>query len=369
MLSTLGKSRYFLNRAECDSAADSLHRRFSCGNRSGMLRRIAALFVFIAFGAGAAAQQPVAVFSQTVPLDPRDPAARQAGELEYRGGIALRSTDARFGGFSGLHVSTDGTTLLAISDRGAWLRLNLRYDNGGRLIGAGRAEMGALVGEDGLPLAGEGRDAEALAVLPDGSMLVAFERRHRILHYPEATPPFSRPPAAFPAPEGLEEAPANGGLEALVHVGRGFLVAIAERMTAGGGALAAWVGRGGVWEPFGYVRKPGFRVTAAGLLPAGDLLVIEHRYSAASGSVVRFVRVPRNAIAPRRRVEGRTLAELAPPLTTENFEGVSIRRGERQEALIYVISDDNFNPLQRTLLMLFAVREDMPTAPPAPREQ
>jgi hypothetical protein len=329
-----------------------------------MLRRIAALFLVAAFAAAASAQQPVAVFSQTVPLDPRNPAARRAGELEYRGGIALRSTDPRFGGFSGIHVSTDGGTLLAISDRGTWLRLRLRYDKDGRLAGAAQAEMGALIGEDGLPLTGENRDAEDLAVLPDGSMLVPFERRHRILHYPEASPPFSRPPVPFPAPEGLADAPSNGGLEALVHVGRGFLVGIAERMTAGGGALAAWVGRGGVWEPFGYVRKPGFRVTALGLFPAGDLLVIEHRYSAASGSVARFVRVPRNAIAPRRRIEGRELAELAPPLTTENFEGVSIRRGEGREALIYVMSDDNFNPLQRTLLMMFAVKEEAPPPPP-----
>jgi hypothetical protein len=336
-----------------------------------MFRRIAALFFVAAFAAAAPAQQPspISVFSQTVPLDPRDPAARQAGEMDYRGGIALRSTDPRFGGFSGIHVSTDGGTLLAISDRGNWLRLRLRYDKAGRLAGAERAEMGALVGEDGLPLAGADRDAEDLAVLPDGSMLVPFERRHRILHYPEASPPFSKPPALFPAPEGLADAPPNGGLEALVHVGRGFLVGIAERMTAGGGALAAWVGRGGVWEPFGYVRKPGFRVTAAGLLPAGDLLVIEHRYSAASGSVARFVRVPRNAIAPRRRVEGRALAELAPPLTTDNFEGVAIRRGEGREALIYVMSDDNFNPLQRTLLMMFAVAEELPPSPEKPEPQ
>jgi hypothetical protein len=334
-----------------------------------MLRLILLAFVVAAAGT-AAAQQPIAVFSQTVPLDPRDPALRQAGELDYRGGIALRSTDARFGGFSGLHVSTDGATLLAISDRGAWLKLALRYDQAGRLVGAAQAEMGPLIGEDGKPLAGIAADAEALAVLPDGSMLVAFERRHRMLLYPEATPPFSKPPTPFPGPEGIEEAPPNGGLEALTHMGRGFLVAIAERMTAGGGALAAWVGRAGVWEPFGYVRKPGFRVTAAGLLPAGDLVVVEHRYSAASGSVLRIVRVPRNAIAPRRRVEGRALAVLEPPLTTENFEGISVRRGEGREALIYMISDDNFNPLQRTILMMFAVKEEEPQSPPpAPREQ
>jgi len=119
-------------------------------------------------------------------------------------------------------------------------------------------------------------------------------------------------------------------------------------MTSGGGALAAWVGRGGVWEPFGYVRKPGLRVSDAALLPSGDLLMLEHRYSAQTGSVVRFVRVARNAIVPRQRVEGRELALLEPPLTTENFEGVAIRRGDKRETLIYVMSDGNFNPLRRT---------------------
>jgi hypothetical protein len=330
-----------------------------------MLRRILLLGLLVLGAAVASAQQPIAVFSQTVPLDPRDAANRQAGELEFRGGIALRSTDQRFGGFSGIHVSADGANVLAISDRGSWLRLSLSYDRAGRLSGATRAEMGALIGEDGRPLTGSDGDAEALAVLADGSMLVAFERRHRILHYPEASPPFSKPPVPFPIPEGLDEAPPNAGLEALAHVGRGFLVAIAERMTSGGGALAAWVGRGGVWEPFGYVRKPGMRVSDAALLPGGDLLVLEHRYSAQTGSVVRFVRVARNAIVPRRRVEGRELALLEPPLTTENFEGVAIRRGDKRETLIYVISDDNFNPLQRTLLFLFAMKPDEP--PPEPR--
>jgi hypothetical protein len=329
-----------------------------------MLRRIFLVGWLAGIAAIAAAQDPIAVFSQTVPLDPRNPAAQQAGELTFRGGIALRSTDPRFGGFSAIHISTDGASLLAISDRGTWLRLGLRYDRAGRLIGVTTAEMGPLIGEDGQALTGSEADAEALAVLPDGSMLVAFERQHRILHYPEASPPFSKPPVLYPAPEGLEEAPANGGLKALAHVGRGFLVAIAERLTAGGGTLAGWVGRAGAWQPFAYARKPGFRVTDAGLLPAGDLLVLEHRYSVESGSVVRFVRVARNLIAPHRRVEGKEIALLEPPLSTDNFEGISIRRGQGAQALVYVISDDNFNPLQRTLLFIFALKEELP--PPQP---
>ena len=124
------------------------------------------------------------------------------------------------------------------------------------------------------------------------------------------------------------------------------------------------MGRAGVWEPFAYARKPGFRVSDAGLLPAGDLLVLEHRYCVESGSVVRFVRVARNLIAPHRRVEGKEIAMLEPPLSTENFEGIAIRRGQGPQALVYVMSDDNFNPLRRTLLFMFALKEEAAPAPP-----
>jgi len=202
-----------------------------------MMRRILFVLALSLPGFAAAAQEAISVFSQTVPLDPRDPKAKRAGELEFRGGIALRSTDPRFGGFSGIHVSTDGRSLLAISDRGSWMRLALRYDRAGRLVGAAEAEIGALIGEDGNALTGTNADAEAMTVMPDGSILVAFERRHRILHYPEADPPFSKAPTEYPVPDGLAQAPPNGGLEAIVHVGRGFVVAVTERLSVVAGAV------------------------------------------------------------------------------------------------------------------------------------
>ncbi len=48
---------------------------------------------------------------------------------------------------------------------------------------------------------------------------------------------------------------------------------------------------------------------------------------------------------------------LRRPLTLDNMEGVAARQSERGETLIYLISDDNFRLLQRTLLMVFALEE------------
>jgi hypothetical protein len=56
-------------------------------------------------------------------------------------------------------------------------------------------------------------------------------------------------------------------------------------------------------------------------------------------------------------LEGRVIAEFLPPVTVDNFEGVAVRRGEDGETLVYVLSDDNFNPDQRTLLLMFELGE------------
>ena len=315
--------------------------------------------------ASAASGQTVPLFSQTVPLNPKNANQLDAGQLIYRGGVALRSTDRRFGGYSGLHISADGRRLLAISDRGTWLRMTLRYDDRGNLAGAGSASLGPLKGVDGAALEGRLGDAEGLAILPDGSALVAYERRHRILHYPAASNPLAGRPRPFPAPPDLAAGPANGGLETLVHVGRGYLLTISERQRAGPRTLRGWVGVDGSWRAFSYARKGGFRPSDATLLPNGDVLVLERRFLLGRGNAIRIVRIPRRSIAPGRTIRGRIIARLAAPMTVDNFEGIAARPAAAGETMIYLISDDNFNPLQRTLLMMFSLRGPLDGQPSA----
>ena len=53
---------------------------------------------------------------------------------------------------------------------------------------------------------------------------------------------------------------------------------------------------------------------------------------------------------------GREIARLAPPLTIDNMEGVSVTV-ENGRNIVWLVSDDNFFPLQRTLLLKFALVE------------
>jgi hypothetical protein len=76
--------------------------------------------------------------------------------------------------------------------------------------------------------------------------------------------------------------------------------------------------------------------------------------------VERLFRLPFDARARIRRMApdgtlGPVLVELKLPGTTDNFEGIAAeaRHGATR---LYILSDDNFNPAQRTLMLAFDVR-------------
>ncbi|MEK9725684.1 MAG: esterase-like activity of phytase family protein, partial [Rhodospirillaceae bacterium] len=75
------------------------------------------------------------------------------------------------------------------------------------------------------------------------------------------------------------------------------------------------------------------------------------------GVAARLQRLPAAGIAPGGDLKPTLIAELRPPISVDNFEGVAVRAGEDGRVYVYIISDDNFNPLQRTLLMMFEMRE------------
>ena len=52
-------------------------------------------------------------------------------------------------------------------------------------------------------------------------------------------------------------------------------------------------------------------------------------------------------------VRGEELAWLRHPLSVDNLEGIAAGRGPRGETLLWLLSDNNFNPLQRTILLHF----------------
>lgn len=303
--------------------------------------------------ADAAGPDPIQISMRPVELDTRDPAVGHVGRLIFRGGYALTANDPRFGGWSDLDISDDGKRLTAISDRGYWLEAAVASDARGGVAEIKDARLGYLLNLAGYRQPSISGDAEGLSRAPDGSFLVSFERRHRVWVYPPAEPPFSALPKPLPMPAEAIRMPENGGIEALVRLPGGRLLALSEELTAPDGAHVGWLGDGRSWSALAYVPGPDFKPTGAARLPDGDILVLERRFSRLSVPGARIVRVRADMIKPGVRIVGEELARIEPPLSFDNFEGIATRIGPEGEVFIYVMSDDNYFFLQRTLLLVF----------------
>ena len=68
--------------------------------------------------------------------------------------------------------------------------------------------------------------------------------------------------------------------------------------------------------------------------------------------------LPLNKDDREQIVVGQLIAELTLPLNIDNFEGISTRSDVNGGVIIYLISDDNFNSRQRTLLMVFEFKRN-----------
>jgi hypothetical protein len=293
--------------------------------------------------------------SQPLAFKLDEPGLKHIGRLIWRGGISMTANSSNFGGWSDLSVSPDGRTLASISDEGSWLTATVEYDSEANLVGLKNARIGSLRGPDGRPLAKKVEsDAEGMARLPDGSWLVSFERHHRLWRYPtlDGTPvPINLPPDFTRQPE-------NGGVEALAALPDGTVIAISEEYSPLPGVLVGWTGRPGrdggyTWQTFQYPKTPDFNPTALALLPDGGFVLLERAFDMARGVRVRIMQADATDFQPGTMARPRELVRLASPLAVDNLEGIAATRGPRGETLLWLISDDNFNALQRNLLLMF----------------
>ena len=300
-------------------------------------------------------------------LQPKDPGRSRVGGLLYRGGLALRAAEPRFGGLSDLRIFDNGRRVVAVSDCGSSFVAQMRYDEHGSLTGISEAQLRPLVGPGGRPLGVDEDDAESLARAPDGALIVGFEQRHRLWRYPPGGAPFGLPPDLLQAPPGSALLDPNEGMEAVLSLEDGRLVVFTEAVRPPSRTALGWIEKGAVWEEFELPLTYGddapqepFRPTGAALLPGGDVLLLERRYPPVA---VRIRRIPRAALENHGDLEGTELARFAPPLTVDNFEGMDVVPAPDGTLRLFLISDDNDcakaghrhgTSAQRTLLLSFS---------------
>ena len=257
--------------------------------------------------------------------------------------------DIRFGGLSGFDLSDDGRSLLAIGDRGVWVTARLERD-GEHLERARPTGIGPLLGVGGQPLGDGETDAEGLAVDAEGRVYVSFEGFHRVRRYDPISGPATRIPG-FPA---MKRFRGNTGLESLAIDAKDELYAIPEFVYSPKGKAPVFRFRNGEWEnPYDIQRRDGFYETDADFGPDGKLYLLERKFKWLGGFQTRLRRF---TLSDDRILNEETL------LTTQfgdldNMEGLSVWRDARGDTRVTMLSDDNFFPLQRTMLVEFIVKD------------
>ena len=310
--------------------------------------------IALATAATAAFADPIVLETSRVRLNPSDRAQESVGRLSFLGGLAIDSADQRLGGLSGLTLGPSGRRMVAVSDAGYWFQADVVLDGDGRLSGLENAEMWPLRDADGLPLEGKkASDAEAVEADGEGSYIVAYEHDHRLWRYDTRGGFAAARPSVLALPPGLESAPDNRGVEALTVLSDGRVLALTEGARDDAGDLRGWLIEDGVAAPVRYRPTPFFRPTGLAVLPGGDVLILERSFIPPASLAARLGIVAAADIVPGARLHGEIVAHLKRPLSVDNFEGVAVHRDGRGRTLLYVLSDDNYNVLQRTLLLMF----------------
>jgi hypothetical protein len=302
---------------------------------------------------GRAGEAPPVV-AQPVALHTERDEVREVGRLEYLAGFALAARDPRFGGLSALWLEPDGASLLAASDRGTLWAARLDHAADGTLIGFAGWQALAPGRRPGDPTHPRDQDAEAIAVDRDGRLIIAYEGTHRLRRFPADDP--TAVPEALPLPGALARR-SNTGIEALADLADGRLLALSEGMPDGRGDISGWIIDDDGALEVSWARTGGFVPTGADRLD-DVIYVVERRFSVLGGFAARIVRLATADVVPGARLEGEELALLRSPLLVDNFEGIAARRGADGRTLLYLVSDDNFTVLQRTLLLQFALIEE-----------
>lgn len=314
-------------------------------------------FYFAGPALGSGPVTPLAVEARSLPFSSRDAEVDRVGRLKFLGAVQLVAKDARFGGISAMLWEPGCNRLLAVSDSGTWFVLEPK-ERDGRLEGIGDAWIAPLLAPGGRPpISKRAADAEALARLGDGSIWVFYEQDHRGERF--ASVSACRPDSLAQAPDRLWVPPESGswpgndGMEAVAGIGMQLRIALEGVPGPDGGKLGLRGSPYGALSRFSWMAPEGYQPTAMDPLEADGarMLVLHRRFTPLEGvsAIMTEAEIPEGADG---RIAPTEIARLRAPLLVDNMEALAVRReGERR--FVYLASDDNFNPLQRTLLMKF----------------
>lgn len=322
-----------------------------------MRRLIYAALIFVALGPVPGTVQRFLVdnLTQRASARPLASAPETSGTMRFVRGWHLVSPHSYFGGFSGLARTGPGTFRL-IGDNGYTTRLVM-----GARGGVTAVDIRPLPTPDGRRATKAMADTEALLVDPvNGKAWIALEGINQIWRLnADLTAIESR--RRLPEPRW----PANRGAEALARLGDGRTVIFSEDADDDprGTEALLYTGDPAVPGPppirFFYDSRGKGLVSDAVALPDGRILLVHRRLGFNPVFTTIVAVLDPAAIAKDAVLRSRTIG-IVPRRLAENYEGAAVTvEGDR--TWLWLVSDNNFNRWQRSLLLQFEL-VDLPPA-------
>jgi hypothetical protein len=283
----------------------------------------------------------------------------------WRGGFVMASASDVFGGLSSITFTGPEGRLAMVSDKGRFVSGQLLYDEAGVPFGLVGVRIEAMQNSRGADLPRQfARDAEALdTVYRNGAPVavrVGFENLTRVADFDLIDSVPGGPAREISVPAWVSAARDNDALESLCiapnssPVAGSTLLIMESVMTAEGNHRATLLGQQDKGD-LSLTPISGLTPTDCAFLPNGDLLVLE-RGIAFLTFTMRLRLIPAAEVHPGAVMEGRVILN-ASGSDIDNMEGLAVHPGPDGKPRITLISDNNFNDWERSLLLEFSLPE------------
>ena len=251
-------------------------------------------------------------------------------------------------GISGIEVADDGQSFLAVGDQGWWVEGRFKR-NRDRIEDIEITRLEGIIGSDGLPVTArrgnDWSDAEGLAMAPDGTAWVSFERWAHVWQYDQ---PFARARNIKDHPTFYDHAE-NWQLEAIAIDPNGTIYVFSEKPLIEGFPIYR-LNADGLWAIDGFLPEHDvFAIVGADFDADGTLYLLERKLVVGLWWQSRIRRV---------RLDG---TEDQAIWTSErgefdNLEGISVWRDD-QGLRLTLVSDNNGSEKTPTEFVEFRIAE------------
>lgn len=310
----------------------------------------------LALTPAAPAAEPVTVTSTPIASFKSAAIGQPVGNLVFRGGFTLTADHPQFGGLSSL-AFLDDTSFVMVTDEGRFVSGSLTPE------GLENVEIDIIRNSAGNPLPNKfSSDSEALEVVfRDGqpaAIRVGFENLARLADFDlvDGRPGGAARPVAIP--DWMTALRDNESIESVCIAPpaspiAGSTLVIAEGHSRAPGTWAATLLGVRDKGDLHLAQSPGLNPTDCAFLPDGDLVVLERGLNFLSFSM-QVRRIPASDVRPGATMDGEIILSAA-GAAIDNMEGIGVRTLPDGEVRITLVSDDNFNNFQRSLLLDFAL--------------